>query len=303
MTDINYYCYSWRNDFSGGSIFDKNLGNALSVAGEVHEHAVPAFRKWTVPVWKKRIDPVLPPGAQGINIVSHEGLHDIVDTMQVDCFIVHNYFPAFDFEKLKFINPLYRLGSDKVFSRIFAASRRVVFLSSREKRLAAERYPEFAGKFLFAPPGHNEKSSFFEGSRDPEIIEMPGTLDWLPKRLSFWLNVGSGLPVDGTLVRGDSPDAYISVVYDAFLSGFKLKLVEMAKHGKSIVSFCDLKEELVSIGFEDLPYIKVGNRSELKEAIEHFRQQGDLSQECRSAFYRRGCEISWTSLAETVLGA
>jgi hypothetical protein len=303
MTDINYYCYSWRNESSGGGVFDKNLVNALSVGGRVHENAVDAFRKWTVPVWKKSLGPAPPPSTDRINIVSHEGLHDIVETRQVDCFIVHNYFPAFDFEKLKFINPLYRLGSDKVFSWIFAASERVVFLSSREMRLAAEGYPQLAGKFLFAPPGHNENSGFYESIRDPEIIEMPGTVDWVPKRLSFWLNVRSGLPVNGGLVRGDSPDAYISVVYDSFLSGFKLKLVEMAKHGKSIVSFCDLKEELVSIGFEDLPYIKVGNRSELKEAIEHFRQQGDLSRECRKAFYRRGCKISWTSLAETVLGA
>ncbi len=303
MTDINYYSYLWRNDFSGGGIFDRNLGNALRRAGEVHEHAVPAFRRWTVPVWKKRIDRVLPPDAEGINIVSHEGLHDIVDSMQVDCFIIHNYFPAFDFEKLKVINPLYRLGSDGVFSRIFAASRRIVFLSSREKRLAAERYPEFAGKFLFAPPGHNENTEFFQGDRVPEIVEMPGTLDWLPKKLSFLLNVGSGLPVDGTVLRGNSPNAYISIVYDSFLSGFKLKLVEMAKHGKSIVSFCDLKEELVRLGFEDLPYIKVGNRPELKEAIEHFRHQGDLSRGSRKAFYHRGCDISWASLAETVLGA
>jgi hypothetical protein len=303
MTDINYYCYSWRTDFSGGSIFDRNLANALKAAGEVHEHAVSALRKWTVPVWKKRIDPVLPPKTSGINIVSHEGLHDIVDTVRVDCFIVHNYFPAFDFEKLKFMNPMYRLCSDKVFSRIFAESGRIVFLSSREKRLATEKYPELAGKFLFAPPGHNENTGFREGDRDPEIVEMPGTLDWLPKRLSFWLNVGSGLPGEGTLVRGDSPDAYVSVVYDSFLSGFKLKLIEMAKHGKSIISFCDLKEELVSTGFEDLPYIKVSNRSELKEAIEHFRKQGDVSQEHRREYYRRGCEISWTNLAKTVLGA
>ena len=110
------------------------------------------------------------------------------------------------------------------------------------------------------------------------------------------------LPIDGTLVRGDCSHAFISVIYDSFLNGFKLKLVEMAKHGKSIISFCDLQEELVNIGFEDLPYILVGNRSELREAITHFRRKGDVSQESRREYYRKGRTISWTAFAETALG-
>ena len=302
MNSINYYCYSWGNSFSGGGIFDTNLINALSVQGTVNECSIPVFRKWTLPVWKRRMGPIPPPRVGGVNIVSHEGLHDILDTIQVDCYIVHNYFTEFDFQKLKFINPLYRLGSEKIYSRIFSASRRVVFLSARERRLATERYPEFAEKFLCKPPGHNESSGYFDGTRDANIVEMPGTLDWLPKKLSYWLNVGYGLPGDGKLVRGDSVDAFISVIYDSFLSGFKLKLVEMAKHGKSIISFCDLREELANIGFEDLPYILVGNRSELEEAITHFRQKGDLSQERRRTCYLRGGAISWTSIAKAVLG-
>ena len=203
----------------------------------------------------------------------------------ISCIIISQ---SLIFQKLKFINPLYRLGSEKIYRKIFSASRRIVFLSAREKRLATERYPEFAEKFLCKAPGHNESSGYFDGTRDANIVEMPGTLDWLPKKLSYWLNVGYGLPGDGILVRGDSVDAFISVIYESFLSGFKLKLVEMAKHGKSIISFCDLREELANIGFEDLPYILVGNRSELEEAITHFRQKGDLSRQSRRTCYRRG---------------
>ena len=215
-------------------------------------------------------------------------MHELLDIVPVDCYIVHNYFTEFDFPKLRLINPLYRLGSEKIYAKIFSERKRVIFLSTRERRLAVERYPEFAEKFLCWPPGHNESSGYFEGTRDANIVEMPGTLDWLPKKLSYRLNIGSGLPGDGTLVRGNSADAFISVIYDSFLSGFKLKLVEMAKHGKSIISFCDLREELVHIGFEDLPFILVGNRSELAEAITHFRQKGDLSVESRRACYLQG---------------
>lgn len=302
MNSINYYRYSWASSFSGGGVFDAKLVNALSVEHEVREHAIPAFRKWTLPVWKKRLEPISPPRAASVNIVSHEFLHDILDTLQVDCYVVHNYFTEFDFQKLRLVNPLYRLGSEKVYCKIFSASRRIVFLSARERRLAAERYPEFSEKFSCKPPGHNESSDYFDGARDANIVEMPGSVDWLPKKLSYWLNVCPGLPDGGTLVRGDSVDAFISVIYDSFLSGFKLKLVEMAKHGKSIISFCDLQEELANIGCEDLPCVLVGNRAELKEAITHFQQKGDLSQENRLQFYRKGSAITWTSLANEVLG-
>lgn len=302
MGDINYYCYSWGNTLSGGTIFDSNLVDALSADAAVHEHAIPTFRKWTLPVWKKRLGPIPLPRDGCVNIVSHEGLHNALDAMKVDCFVVHNYFTEFDFPKLKLINPLYRTGSDRIFSRIFSESKRVIFLSARELRLATERYPEFSERFSYSPPGHNAQSVFFDGPRNANIIEMPGTLDWLPKKLSYWLNVGYGLAGGGTLVRGDNAEAYISVVYDSFLSGFKLKLIEMAKHGKSIISFCDLQEELANIGFEDLPYKLVGSRSELDEAITHFQHKGDLSLESRRACYLRGGAITWTNIAKSVHG-
>ena len=96
--------------------------------------------------------------------------------------------------------------------------------------------------------------------------------------------------------------AYISVVYDSFLSGFKLKLVEMAKHGKSIVSFADLQEELERIGFSDLPYVFVKNRVEFGDAINQFVQKGDIPLLLREEFYRRGTALTWESTAETALG-
>ena len=303
MLSINYYSYFWENSSSGGGVFDTNLANALGAEGTVRECTTPIVRKWALPVWQKRLRSMSQPRAGDLNIISHEGLHDLLETVRADCFIVHNYFTEFDFPRLRFINPLYRLGSEKIYSKIFSASKRIVFLSARERRLAAERYPEFAGKFLCQAPGHNESSEYFDGTRDANIVEIPGTLDWLPKKLSYSLNVGRGLPVDGEMVRGDSDHAFISVIYDSFLSGFKLKLVEMAKHGKSIVSFCDLREELANIGFDDLPYLFVRNRSELGAAITHFRQKGDLSAENRRACYLRGSAISWSSLAKAVLGA
>jgi len=302
MHNINYYSYSWDNASSGGGIFDNSLVGALREWATVHEHAIPMIRGWTLPVWNKRTKTAIPTGNGGVNIVSHEFLYAILDSVQVDCYIVHNYFTEFDFQKLRIINPLYRLGSEKIFRRIFSASKRVVFLSAREKRLATERYPEFAKKFLCKPPGNNVNSDYHDGSRDANIIEMPGTLDWPPKKLSYLLNVARGLPVEGTLVSGDRSDAFITIIFDSFLSGFKLKLVEMAKHGKSIITFCDLKEEMAHIGFEDLPYQLVGNRVELGKAITRFRKQGDLSQERRREFYRKGEAISWAGMAEAVLG-
>jgi hypothetical protein len=302
MDKVNYYCYRWGSLLSGGGIFDTNLVAALGAQRDVVEVVIPVSRKWVLPIWDKHLGQIPMPPSDAVNVVSHEGLHDLLDTVPVDCFIVHNYFTEFDFPRLKVINPLYRLGSDKVFFRIFSESRRVVFLSAREKRLASERYPEFAQKFSCNPPGHNAKSAYFNGTRDGSLVEMPGTLDWVPKKLSYWLNIGSGLPIDGELVRGESPGSFISVVYDSFLSGFKLKLVEMAKHGKSIISFCDVEEELLSIGFEDLPYRFVESRLDLGEAIKYFRRQGDLSEEDRQAFYRRGSAISWANVANSVLG-
>lgn len=300
---INYYCLSWSNSLSGGGIFDANLIKALRAEGAVDELAVPMYRKWTLPIWKKKLGVVPPPRAGSVNIVSHEFLHEVLDLIQVDCYIVHNYFSEFEFPRMRLLSYLYRLGSEKIFYKIFSASKRVVFLSARERRLAADRYPQFAEKFTCNPPGHNERSGYFDGTRDASIIEMPGTLDWIPKKISYRLNIGSGLSLDGTLVSGDRADAFISIIYDSFLSGFKLKLVEIAKHGKSVVSFCDLQEELAKIGCEDLPYISVGNRSELEGAIAYFRDKGDLSQESRRAFYRKGSAISWASLAKSVLAA
>lgn len=302
MQSINYYRFPWGSASSGGGVFDTRLINALNEMGTVSEHVVPTFRKWSLPVWKKRLGPIPAPRSSEMNIVSHECLHAILDTIQVDCYIVHNYLAVFDYPGLRVINLLYRLRSESIYCKIFSASKRVVFLSAREKRLATERYPELADKFSCHPPGHNESSAYYDGARDANIVELPGTLDWLPKKLSFRLNIGHGLPGDCTLVRGDSVDAFISVVYDAFLSGFKLKLVEMAKHGKSIISFCDLREELLNIGFEDLPFILVGDRAELAEAITHFQGKGDVSQEVRWACYLKGSAITWAGLATTVFG-
>jgi hypothetical protein len=302
MRHINYYCLAWGSSSSGGGIFDAKLMSALNAEAAVRERAVRTFRQWTLPVWTKRLDPVSQPDTGNINVVSHEFLHEIVDTHQVDCFIIHNYFSEFDFEKLRVINPLYRFGSDAIYAKIFAASGRVVFLSAREMRLAAEKHPEYAEKFSFCPPGHNDRSAYSKSDRNPNIVEMPGTVDWLPKKVSYWLNVPSGLPVDGKLVHGDSADAYISIVFDSFLSGFKLKLVEIAKHAKSIISFCDLQEDLSSIGFGDLPYLPVRNRSDLGKAITFFRDQGDLSPKVREELFLRAGTLTWGSMAKAVLG-
>lgn len=302
MRHINYYCLSWGSSSSGGGIFDTKLVSALNSEAVVRENVVPISRQWTLPIWKKQLDLAVDRDTAGINVVSHEFLHDIVDTHEVDCFIIHNYFSEFDFEKLQIINPLYRFGSDEIYAKIFAASGRVVFLSAREMRLAAEKYPRYAEKFSFCPPGHNDRSAYSKGPRNPKIVEMPGTIDWLPKKVSYWLNVRSGLPVDGELVYGDSSDAFISIVFDSFLSGFKLKLVEMAKHAKSVISFCDLQEDLSSIGFGDLPYLTVRNRSDLGKAITFFRDQGDLSPMVREALYLRAGGLTWGSMAKAVLG-
>ena len=302
MSRVNYYCYRWGNTSSGGGIFDTSLIGALRPNYTVNEVSIPVSRKWVVPIGQKRLGRIPEVPNDGQNIVSHEGLYGLLDTITVDCFIIHNYFTEFDFPRLRVINPLYRVGSDKIFFRIFAESERVVFLSAREKRLASERYPEFAGKFWCHPPGHNIRSAYFNGKRDGWAVELPGTVDWIPKKLSYWMNVRSGLPIDGELVHGESPGSYISVVYDSFVSGFKLKLVEMAKHGKSIVSFCDLEEELLAMGFEGLPYMFVKSRAELGAAIERFRRQGDLSVERRQDYYRKGRAISWASLATVALG-
>jgi hypothetical protein len=298
---INYHYLSWGSASSGGGIFDARVIGALQAEAEVRECAVPTSRKWTLPIWDKRIEESSRPDAGDINVVSHEFLHAIVETHQVDCFIIHNYFAEFDFDKLRFINPLYRLGSEAIYAKIFAGSRKVIFLSAREMRLAAESHPEFAGKFSFCPPGHNDRSSFHGRERDPHVVEMPGTIDWLPKKLSFWMNMRPGLPVEGKLVQAEVEDAYISLVFDSFVSGFKLKLVEMAKHAKSIVSFCDLEEDLSSIGYRDLPYIAVRNRAELRQAITSLREKGDLSLEDRMELYRRASAWTWGRMARTVL--
>ena len=155
MSSINYYCYSWATSDSGGGIFDANLVKALRLHNTVREFATRTFRKWTLPVWKKRTEPDRSlPLSEAVNIVSHEGLHGLLDTIQVDCYIVHNYFAEFDFPKLRIINPLYRLGSEKIYFRIFSESRRIVFLSAREKRLAAAKFPQFArNRYWISYPG------------------------------------------------------------------------------------------------------------------------------------------------------
>ena len=220
--------------------------------------------------------------------------------MPVHSFIVHNYFPAFDFESLRLINPIYRVGSHRIFRKIFSASEQVLFLSSRERRLASASYPEFADKFLLTPPGSNSASAFFAGERSPEIIDVPGSVDWMPKQLSYRMNLGQGIPVFGRMAHGFEDDAYITILYDAFLSGFKLKLTEIAKHGKSLVSFCDVHEELESLGFADLPYTRVSNRNELRNAILEFRRRGDIDIDQRRQFFELGQKISWDSFADAV---
>jgi len=301
MAIINYFNCEWGGAYSGGHIFDTKLISALSNGNCVNTEGVVVKRRLGLPVWRKNVCHKDLAQLLGLNIVSHEALYELVDRILVHCFIVHNFFCEFSFHGLGAIDLFYRTGSYEIYLKVFSSSERIMFLSSREMRLAGLMFPEYRNKFFFCPPGYNASSNPSMGVRCSDVVELPGTADWLPKKISYFLNVRRGLPCSGELVSGEHESSYISIIYDAFLSGFKLKLIEMARHGKSVISFTDLREELASIGFSDLPYRFVRTRAEFATALRHFQSAGDMALELREQFLVRSAELSWEAMAAKIV--
>jgi hypothetical protein len=300
MTQIRFFTCRWGDVDSGGNIFDRRLCSALGQ--DVTAESLTTRRKPGLPLWNRRIETSPEKRPNCYNVVSHESLYELDTVLPVHCFVVHNYFSAFEFRGLPLLTTLYRRGSDRIYQRIFTASERVVFISFREYAQASRDYPHFANKFFCHPPGHNASDPFFAGPRSGDVIELPGTVDWLPKRLSYSLNLRGSKLDRIPFQHGNEPSAYISVIYDSFLSGFKLKLLEMAKHAKSIVSFCDLRDELSHLGFDRLRFRHVTNRQELHDAVAEFRRLGDLDEATRMDLYEHGVQYSWDALASIVSG-
>ena len=199
---------------------------------------------------------------QRINIVSHERLAELAISINPDLFIVHNYFEHFLYQNNKTLQYLYRIGSKKIFKKLFCNSKKTLFLSKREYDLAKRNY---SNEFIWEPPGIRHtvlnNLNFSYG-----YYKRSGTSSWLPKKLSL-LSPKQLIKLfkNDYLEDADTLNDIrcISLIEDEFLSGFKLKFLEMLFNGDLIISRADLMQELKALNLNALGYCYTKDVSKL----------------------------------------
>ncbi|PTY36324.1 hypothetical protein BGP77_03175 [Saccharospirillum sp. MSK14-1] len=272
---ILYVCFEWEGS-DGGAIYDKKLVRALRDTGnEVVTYKISRqkLKRALFPVWVKKIPLEVLKEIRSLagnyeNIcVSHEALLEVVIELKPTLFIVHNYFPVFEFKGNKFIEELYRFGAEGAFARAFNNCENVLFLSFREFNNVKNEVNSF--KAIYLPPGVSEKTKRAERSFEYNVIERYGTTEWLPKKIS---SLSSGeikkLRSYGIVIsKGKEDFRSFMLIEDRFLSGFKLKLLDGLYNGDFVLSMADLDEEIKALGLPIVPYVYIPGFSSLIDFI------------------------------------
>ncbi|MCX2497650.1 hypothetical protein [Plesiomonas shigelloides] len=301
---VNYYCLPYEGIFDGQAIYDRKLIGALNSIGyQVNVVVLKVQRDYSrlFPIWRKKVALDKIHDDASLNIVSHEALIDVCDVIKPDLFIVHNLFSHLEFKANRLVESLYRFNSLKTYKSAFDCSREVLFLSERERKIASVI---FGRGFLCEPPGLKSTEPLLLPV-DKMVIKRAGSSAWLPKKISLWsanqirkIIINNGLKI----CYEDESVRAISLIEDKFLSGFKLKLLEMSYCGDTIISSVDLTEELKALGLSMKNFLFVEN-------IDAFDMQSLLNNE---AYFLTESEIieqqrymalrySWTSIAKRIV--
>lgn len=258
---INYYCLPYEGIFDGQAIYDRKLIDALRTLGhQVHVTILKVKRDYLrlFPIWRKKVILEKTSGNRALNIVSHEALIDICEFIKPDLFIVHNLFSHFEFKTNRIIEFLYRFNSLRTYKKAFKFSTEVLFLSDRERQIATAI---FGRDFICEPPGLKtvEQTTL---PLDRGVVKRAGSSAWLPKKLSLWSEkqVEQHIKNNGLeICDEDRKVRAVSLIEDQFLSGFKLKLLEMCYCGDTIISSVDLTDELKMLGLLQNNFLFVEN--------------------------------------------
>lgn len=256
---IDYYCLPYENINEGQAIYDRKFISALKELNfDVEVYLIDTERRIIspFPIWRRKINNIDNYKKKNLTIISHESLIDLCDRLEPDLFIVHNLFSSFSFERKKSIQLIYRFLSFKYYKRAFPFCKNILLLSKREQVIAEEKFNRI---FLCEPPGikNNELNVF---PLDKNKIKRSGSHNWLPKKLSLWPEsffTSAALNHSVHLVDENKHVRSIALIEDQFLSGFKLKLLEMVYDGNTIISSVDLRDELLYLGVQNNSFIYI----------------------------------------------
>ncbi|MBO2661850.1 MULTISPECIES: hypothetical protein [Shewanella] len=301
---IHYYCLPYEGIFDGQAIYDRKLIGALRTLGHKVDVTVLNIKRDYLrlfPIWRREVTLNQVSDNDSLNIVSHEALIDICEFIRPDLFIVHNLFSHFEFRTKKIIEFLYRFNSFKTYKNAFKSSREVLFLSDRERRIASAIFDR---DFFCEPPGLKTVEQLTL-KLDKGVVKRAGSSTWLPKKLSLWSEkkVEQHIKNNGLeICYEDCNVRAISLIEDQFLSGFKLKLLEMCYSGDTIISSVDLTDELKALGLLQNNFLFVDNlddfnmRSLLNDTRLFLTDSQVAEQQKLMA-----SKYSWTSIAKRIV--
>ncbi|RTR35962.1 hypothetical protein EKG38_24120 [Shewanella canadensis] len=270
---ISYFCLPFDGVDEGQAIYDKNFVVSLKNIGyEVNVYPVHVKRSLgsLFPVWSRTpigfSNDYIIKAKDTFVIVSHESLSSLCDYLKPNLFIVHNLFCSFEFKSKPHIEFLYRFASESIFRRAFDLSEHVLLLSHREKRIAEEKYNR---KFICEPPGVYISNSQKMKSLSTKHFRRCGSSLWLPKRASLIPNsvilnnfINNGVSDVNCSVNKNTHRCF-GLIEDRFLSGFKLKFIQMYYDGDLILSQSSLSDELAGLGLDKSGYLYVEDFSDL----------------------------------------
>ncbi len=265
---VSYFCLPINGVDDGQAIYDRNFIISLKKMGFIVNVYVLKTRRSLFslfPVWNRTIididESYLDKSKNTYVIISHEALNSLVKYIQPDLFIVHNLFCSFEFKSKPLIQFLYRFASKYIYSKTFKVSAHVLLLSYREKLIAEKKYSR---SFLCEPPGlylsteMNEEKVFSK-----EYFKRCGSSEWLPKKASLIPDsiinnsfVEKGV-VDINLAPAPEKFNCFGLIEDKFLSGFKLKFLQMYYEGNVILSNANLALELEGLRLDPSGYVYV----------------------------------------------
>lgn len=266
MNKILYVCSDFTKLSDGARIYDFNLSKSLIDLGyNVDVYFVKNFSKsLSIPLWKKKVSIEEKKHLKKIRsqydcvILSHEIFSDLSKILQPDLFIIHNLFSIFESPNF-LIKTYYRLFSSVTEKKVFKFSRKVLILSSREMKYLSKLYS--LDKIICEPPGIKEIS---KTNVDYSKIKISGSYDWLPKRLSRLSDIErSELDKFINIIDSNNNITSCSLIEENFVSGFKLKLLQMIFFGDVIFSMVDLKDELDFLGLDSTFFYKIGSVLEI----------------------------------------
>lgn len=302
MNKIRYFCFD-DSENNGGSIYDNNFIRSLKSRGyRVSVIRLRRQRRITPPFWASRIDPNIIKNDVNdnfFNIISHEGLFEILRYIKCDLYILHNVFSIFEYINNPMLNAYFKINSDFVYKKILSSSSNALCLSYRDYLYLSDlkKNYNYDISLQVEPPGIYKIPQF--ANFDYSMVKLSGTNSWLPKKLSQ-LNSRQIYKLEKhySLSYEDlSNIPSYALINEKFLSGFKLKLIQMLYRGDVIASFVDLKNEINHLGESNFNYKYV---SSVEEAIHYFSSFDNESVTGHSRIVYED-KYNWVNIVDRIL--